>query len=453
MKPGLRLTGQRHSSTGLIDRLLRFDWFLFLSTVSVVVIGVLMVHSTELQSGGGFLIRQGLAALIGLAVLLILALLPYQIFRSYMPVLYGLMIFVLIAVLLFGVNLRGTKGWFHLGPVYLQASEIAKILFVLILAGYLDRRIRWFSPRSLVVPFLLALIPIGLILLQPDLSSSLVFIPAALAMFYSSGARTIHLLAVCLVGTVATVIPLLSTYINLLGSSVSEKPFMHLLSKALNGGWWGVGLFLGLCTLLSIIWWFFRKMRVYIPSVYLWVTLFLLGVGALGAVGAEHALKDYQRKRLVAFINPDLDPLGSGYNVRQSQIAIGSGRFAGKGYGTGTQSQLGFLPSRHTDFIFSVIGEELGFIRSIVILGLYFFIVWRGFEISLEARDRFGSLIAVGFTTMFAFYLVLNVGMTMGMAPVAGVPLPMVSYGGSSVVSSMASIGILLSIHWRRYFI
>jgi len=176
-------------------------------------------------------------------------------------------------------------------------------------------------------------------------------------------------------------------------------------------------------------------------------------IGCVGAVGVEGAIKDYQRKRLVAFVSPELDPLGGGYNVRQSQIAIGSGQVFGKGYARGTQSQLGFLPSRHTDFIFSVIGEELGFLRSVVVLVFYFIIVWRAFDTSLVARDRFGGLVAAGVGAMFAFYALLNLGMTMGMAPVAGVPLPLVSYGGSSVVSSMLSIGIVLSIHLRRYML
>ncbi|MCB4757594.1 MAG: FtsW/RodA/SpoVE family cell cycle protein [Elusimicrobia bacterium] len=208
-----------------------------------------------------------------------------------------------------------------------------------------------------------------------------------------------------------------------------------------------------MCLAVILAFVFLRKMRVYIPTLYLWVLLVLIALGSLGAIAGSKVIKPYQRQRLVAFVNPELDPLGSGYNVRQSQIALGSGRFLGKGYGMGTQSRLGFLPSRHTDFIFSVIGEELGFLRSLGILALYFLIVWRGFDIALESRDRFGSLVAAGFATMFGFYALLNIGMTMGMAPVAGVPLPLVSYGGSSMASSMMAVGLLLSIHMRRHLL
>lgn len=439
--------------SGRLGKTLRFDWLLIGATLGTVAIGIMMVHSAEAGTGSGYFIRQSLGALVGLVGMIFLALLPYQIFRMYVKPLYAVMIMVLLGVLVFGVNLRGTRGWFHLGPVYVQASEVAKFFFVIVIAGVLDRRIQWYAVQSLIFPLAAAMFPILLILAQPDLSSSLVFFPMTLVMFYVAGARTLHLLSLCLVGGLAAVIPLVSTYFDLVAASLKGKPVLLFLSRALKGGWDGLWLFLGVCLFLILVWWFLRQLRIYIPSLYLWVTLVLIGVGTLGAIGADRALKVYQRKRLIAFVNPNLDPLGGGYNVRQSQIAIGSGRVLGKGYGRGTQSRLGFLPSRHTDFIFSVIGEELGFIRSVFTLGLYFLIVWRGFEISLVSRDRYGSLVAAGVAAMFAFYALLNLGMTMGLAPVAGVPLPLVSYGGSSVVSSMLAVGLLLSIHWRRHLL
>jgi len=437
----------------IFDRNIELDWALFLSTILTVLAGILMIHSTEVGGAWNFLLRQMTAAMFGLFAMLFLTVLPYQIFRGYVRGIYMFMIFVLLAVLIVGSNLRGTRGWFHVGPIYIQSSEVAKIAFVLSMAGYLDRRIQWYSPKSLVVPFVIAMIPIGLIIIQPDFSSSLVFVPVTLVMFFFSGARVLHLAAVCLVGLLAVGIPLASTYFGLMGEALHDHPVLHFIAGSLKGGWQGLWLFAGLCVTISLVWGFLRKMRVYIPSLYLWVVLFLIGLGSLGAIVGNRAVKPYQRQRLVAFVNPDLDPLGGGYNVRQSQIAIGSGRFLGKGYGKGTQSRLGFLPSRHTDFIFSVIGEELGFLRSLGIMVLYFLIIWRGFDIALESRERFGSLVAAGFATMFGFYAILNIGMTMGLAPVAGVPLPLVSYGGSSVVSSMMAVGILLSIHLRRHLL
>ncbi len=429
------------------------DFVLLIATILTVVIGILTIYSTESGGSNGFVLRQSTAAMVGLAGMLVLTVLPYQIFRGYIRPIYIFMLCVLVGVLVFGANLRGTRGWFHLGPVYLQSSEVTKITFVLTLAGYLDRRIQWTYVKSLVAPFALAFLPILLIIIQPDFSSSLVYIPVTLVMFYAAGARTIHLLALCLVGGLAAGIPLLSTYLSLMGEAIKKRPVLHFIAQSIHGGWPSVWLFVGVFVSLILVWWFLRKMRVYVPALYLWVTLGLLLAGVLGAIGTNRVIKVYQRKRLVAFVSPELDPLGGGYNVRQSQIAIGSGRILGKGYGKGTQSRLGFLPSRNTDFIFSVIGEEQGFLRAMIVLTFYFLIIWRGFEISLVARDRFGGLVAAGFASMFAFYALLNLGMTMGMAPVAGVPLPMVSYGGSSVVSSMFAVGILLSIHWRRYML
>jgi rod shape determining protein RodA len=444
---------QANTSGVLSSKGFSLDGILLLATVLTVTIGVLMVHSTEAIGSWGYFSRQLIAAVIGFFGMVFLAILPYQVFRTYVRAIYIFMIAMLLGVLIFGVNLRGTRGWFHFGPVYFQVVELAKLTYVLALAGYLDQRIQWSNPQSLIVPFLLAGFPIALIIVQPDFSSSLVFFPAAMVMFYLAGARTLHLLGVCLVGGLATGIPLASTYFRLLGSSLKERPIMFFLAQAFDGGWHAVWLFTGVCLALVLAWWFLREMRVYIPSLYLWVTLILISLGTLGAMAGDRALKDYQRKRLVAFVNPELDPLGGGYNVRQSQIAIGSGQIIGKGYGSGTQSRLGFLPSRHTDFIFSVIGEELGFLRSLAVLGLYFLVIWRGYDIAVTSRDRFGSLVAAGFATMFAFYALLNLGMTMGMAPVAGVPLPMISYGGSSVLSSMLAVGIMLSVHLRRHLL
>ncbi len=453
MSSRLAITGAATPHRGFFNRHFHVDWLLLIATMVIVGVGLATVHSTEPNQASGFLVRQAVAAGVGFGLMVILAALPYQIFRTYARPLYVVLLMVLVGVLVFGTTLRNTRGWFHLGPVYLQSSEVAKPLFVLTLAGYLDRRIEWYTPKALIIPFLLAAVPVLLIIIQPDFSSSLVFMPAALIMFYVAGARSLHLLSVCFVGALSAGIPLASTYFKMMGEELSDHPVMSYLSAAFSGSWQSVWLFSSVCIAIVGTWWILRRLRLYIPALYLWTALSLLVVGCVGATGLNHVIKDYQRKRLVAFVNPELDPLGGGYNVRQSQIAIGSGQIFGKGYGRGTQSQLGFLPSRNTDFIFSVIGEELGFVRAVAILFFYFMIIWRGFDASLVARDRFGGLVASGFAAMFAFYALLNLGMTMGMAPVAGVPLPMVSYGGSSVVSSMVSIGILLSIHLRRYML
>jgi rod shape determining protein RodA len=177
--------------------------------------------------------------------------------------------------------------------------------------------------------------------------------------------------------------------------------------------------------------------------------LFLSAVAAAPVL--FHFLKDYQKKRLLVFIDPNIDPTGAGYHVIQSMIAIGSGRLWGKGLFGGTQNRLGFLPEQHTDFIFSVIGEELGFLRAVGILILYFIIIYRGIRVAAKARDDFGTLLATGVVTMLAFHLLVNVGMTTGIMPVTGIPLPFMSYGGSSYLTNMIAVGLLLNVHMRRH--
>ncbi|HZK40619.1 MAG TPA: rod shape-determining protein RodA [Atribacterota bacterium] len=161
-------------------------------------------------------------------------------------------------------------------------------------------------------------------------------------------------------------------------------------------------------------------------------------------------LRDYQKNRIILFLNPNLDPLGGGYNVIQSRIAIGSGGFLGNGIFSGLQSQLNFLPAQHTDFIFSVVGEELGFVGTILLLGLYAVILWRGIKIALEARDLLGSLLAAGAVSFLFFHIVVNIGMAMGMLPATGLPLPFLSYGGSFMISNLMVIGILLNVQLHK---
>jgi rod shape determining protein RodA len=162
-------------------------------------------------------------------------------------------------------------------------------------------------------------------------------------------------------------------------------------------------------------------------------------------------LKDYQMKRLMVFMDPDIDPLGAGYNIQQSKIAVGSGRLAGKGLFSGTQTNLQFLPARHTDFIFAVVGEELGFLGSALLLGLYFVIISRGIRIASTSKNMLGSLIAIGVVSMWLFQIMVNIGMTIGIMPITGIPLPFISSGGSSLWANMAGVGLLLGIYARRF--
>jgi rod shape determining protein RodA len=180
--------------------------------------------------------------------------------------------------------------------------------------------------------------------------------------------------------------------------------------------------------------------------------LILLGVGlVVGGLGWQFALKDYQKSRIYTFLDPSLDPRGAGYQKIQSEIAVGSGGVVGKGYKKGTQAQLGYLPARHTDFIFSVLAEENGFVGVVVVLGLYLFILWRAMDTAQMARDRVGAFLAAGVAAVLAFQVVYNVAMVAGLVPVKGLPLPLMSYGGSSIISSLLAVGLILNVRMRRF--
>jgi rod shape determining protein RodA len=181
--------------------------------------------------------------------------------------------------------------------------------------------------------------------------------------------------------------------------------------------------------------------------------LILVGVAIFGAIIAFHLgiVKDYQIARLQSFLDPAADPLRAGYNLQQAEIAIGSGGLFGRGYLNGSQTNLDFVPEQHTDFVFTVVGEELGFVGAIVLLALFAVLLWRGFRIALLSRDAFGTLLATGIVTMLAFQVVVNVGMTMGIMPVTGIPLPLVSYGGTAMLTNWAAVGLLLNVHMRRF--
>ncbi|MBM7556188.1 rod shape-determining protein RodA [Halanaerobacter jeridensis] len=180
-----------------------------------------------------------------------------------------------------------------------------------------------------------------------------------------------------------------------------------------------------------------------IASVVTWVTAHIY-------LGVYIPLKDYQLNRLLVLVNPSRDPLGAGYNVRQSKIAIGSGGFFGKGLFTGSQNQLNFLPEKHTDFIFSVLGEELGFIGALIVLILYFILLWRALVVAKEAKDKFGEYVVVGVISMLSFHIFQNIGMAVGLMPVTGIPLPFLSYGGSSLITNLLAIGLIMNINMRK---
>jgi rod shape determining protein RodA len=328
----------------------------------------------------------------GIVIAAVLAVIDYKKWRFLRWWVYSLNLVLLLAVIIFGHEAKGATRWIPItSSIQIQPSEFAKIFIIITLADFLaNRKGKLNNYRDFVLPFMFVLIPMLLIFKQPDLGTTLVFVAIFIGMMFVAGAN--------------------------------PRKFGSLL----------IG---GVCIIGVALWLHFATN---LPGWLHW------------AQGIPLPMQDYQLKRLTIFINPTADKSGDGFHILQSLWAIGSGGLWGKGYRMGTQGQLNFLPEHHTDFIFSVVGEEFGFIGTITLLFLFLIFILRSISIALKAWDTYGMLIATGVISMFTFHILTNVGMTSGIMPVTGIPLPLISYGGSAMWSNMAAVGLLLSVNLRH---
>ena len=341
-----------------------------LSVLSLVMIysATSTVEATGFKNN--FFVKQAIWVVISFFMLIIVSTISYEVWIGLSPWMYYITVGLLLILLLVGKNVFGSVRWFHLGPIAFQPSEFVKASLVLMLTKFIaDNKGKIDLLEGMGKTFILIGIPMSLILLQPDLGTTLIFIPMIFFMLFISGMKKRYL-----------------------------------------------------------------------------ITTFAL-LAALAPIFYFFLMKDYQRKRITSFLNPEGDPLGSGYSLIQSKIAVGSGGFFGKGLFKGTQSQLNFIPEHHTDFIFSVIGEELGFLGAVIILFLYYLLIMEGIKIAIYSKDRTSTILATGIVSIFITQVFVNIGMTLGILPVVGVPLPFLSYGGSSLLFSMFLAGILLNIN------
>lgn len=337
----------------------------------LMVFGLMVLYSATEQDAG-MVWRQAVRFGLGLAVMMVLVQLPPRVLQFWAPWLYLAAVVLLVAVWLFGVG-RGAQRWLDLGILRFQPSEAMKIALPLMLAALMARRPLPPGWLDLGLAVILIGLPVGLIMLQPDLGTSLLVGASGLCILFLAGMRWRLILS-------------------LAGLALAALPVL----------------------------WF--------------------------------QLHDYQKSRVLTFLNPERDPLGQGWNIIQSKIAVGSGGLSGKGWTAGSQSHLEFLPEPHTDFIFSVLAEEFGFIGVVAVLLLYAAIILRGFYLASRCRDSFGRLLAGSLVFMFFLYLLVNVAMVSGLLPVVGVPLPLVSYGGTSAVTLLAGFGLVMGLYSRRRF-
>lgn len=395
-----------------------FDWQLAAATMFLCLTGVAMVYSatqTEQPGLAGLWIKQLLWVGLGLAAMAVFTAVPYRYFQALAWPLYMASLALLILVLFAPAQAKAHR-WFSLGAFQLQPSELAKVSTVFIIARVLTERALERRPvLRVAIVCCLTLLPMGLVLIEPDLGTSLSFPAMLLGMLF--WAR----------------VPLKTLFYMI-------SPLLSMLAVVSMPSW-----VVFMAVLVAAFWFFRTSFRVALP-------LFLLNaaIGSLAPVLWNH-LREYQQRRILIFINPGLDPKGAGWHVLQSKIAIGSGGLFGKGYLAGTQKKLSFLPAQQTDFIFSTIGEELGFLGCLVVILLFTWLIYRMLVVAQQARNGFASLTAIGLLSVILFHVVLNIGMTLGLLPVTGIPLPFLSYGGSAVISMMSMVGLTLNIGLRRY--
>lgn len=402
--------------TGVLSQV---DWWLILAVGFLISVGLTTLKCSQVDTS--FFNRQLDFFWVGLVALIVAWRVPYFVWthRKVVPIIYGINLALLLAVMVKGHSALGAQRWLAIGPITLQPSEFAKLAVIFTIAAWLGKRpIKGFFDNLKVIGLLLP--PAILVFKQPDLGTSLTFGALFLGMTYWAGATLTDLL-------------------------VLASPLFSLIANAVNVNYWYVYL-IGLGATLLLYW----RRRAWST----WVRVLLIVAVIAGNFAAGELrphfwgqLKDYQQKRLTSFVNPYSDPRGSGYHILQSLIAIGSGGIQGSGLGKGNQSQGAFIPERHTDFIFAVVGEELGFKLTSLIVLAYGIVCMRALQIAYQSRQEpVGSLIAIGVMSMFLFHVFLNIGMVIGIMPVAGVPLPFLSYGGTALIVDLIAIGLLLSV-------
>ncbi|MCA3369676.1 MAG: rod shape-determining protein RodA [Roseomonas sp.] len=358
---------------GLVSKLWRVPWLFVLLLGGIAAIGYVALWTAGSGNPDAYAQKHALRFGFCLVIMLSIAFIDIRIILRFAWVGYAVALGLLVLVLFHGNVGKGAQRWLDIGPVQLQPSELMKIMLALGLAAWFHRASweRMGNPLFLIPPALMVLVPVGLILKQPNLGTALITAMIGAAVFWAAGMR-----------------------------------------------WWKFAL--------------------------------IAGAAAIAAPIAYDHLRDYQRARITTFLDPESDPLGAGYNIIQSKIALGSGGMSGKGFLQGTQGHLNFLPEKQTDFIFTLIAEEFGFIGAMATLLMLLSVIVFCYIVAFRSRHQFGRLLAIGLGTNFFLYVFVNVAMVTGAIPVGGVPLPLISHGGSAMLTVMIGFGLLLSAYVHR---
>ncbi len=397
----------------------KYDYITLGLTLVLITIGCFIIFSatsSATSEENGFFARQLMWCILGVLVMIGVSLISLKLINRLVYWFYVFTLFLLFLVLFVGKVGQGAERWLIVGPVHVQPSELAKLATILAVSKYLSDKyadVNKFKYFAIAVG--LILLPFILIARQPDLGTALIFLALIIPLLYWAGLNWFHIFTI----------------------------LTPLLIMILSFNFWA---FMILMISIALVLAYSRRKPIVLVAVF----LLNIGVG-IATPYLWNQLRPYQQQRILTFVNPEKDPKGAGYQIIQSQVAIGSGGIWGKGYLQGSQTHLRFLPAQHTDFIFSVIGEEFGFIGASLILLVFLLLILRFIHIAAVIRGQFESLTIIGILTVIFFHTVINIGMTIGMAPVTGLPLPFLSYGGSSLVVNMMMVGVVLNISRNKF--
>ncbi len=391
---------------------------MFIPMMVLITFGLLAIYSSTIHhpTANGNFGKQFVFFAVSMVIYFVIYFLPQQTFRFFSIPTYLVSLFFLVAVLAVGKVIYGAKSWFGIGGFGFQPSELAKLGTILFLAFWLS-----FKPRDINnikdigLALLIGFIPVGLIMLEPDTGTSLIFVFITLALVYWSG-------------------------ISLFGLFVVLSPGVSIFASIL-----GLPYFITVLVLIVVALFIFKR------DLFNSATIFVINLSTGFFFDyAYKILKPHQQLRIASFLDPNADPLRSGYNVIQAKVAIGSGGLLGKGFMQGNQTQLRFIPEQWTDFIFCVIGEEFGFIGSVIIIISFLIIFYRLIKLASQSKDSYSSLVVIGILTLLFTHFAINIGMNVGLTPVIGLPLPFLSYGGSSLLIDVILMAIAMNFYRNR---
>ena len=392
------------------------DFTIWIVPFILVHLSCFLIASTQRYLGITDWYQHVIIAYIGSLIIYFLAQFPLQNLRRFIIPIYFFNILTLLYVNLSGTSALGAKRWLGFAGLYIQPSEFAKLTLILILASILDRK-RFSELSHLIKPLFVSFLPWILVFIQPDLGTSLVFVAILVGMLYWSGMPYEWAFII------------LATFVTAVLANLYQ---------------FGLFIWIPLIGFLS-----YKSLSKQRKLITLFVVFFHSVIAKMSPWFWENVLRDYQKERLILFLNPSQDPLGGGYHMLQSKIGIGSGGLFGSGLMQGQLTKLKFIPEQHTDFIFSALGEETGFVGTLFVLFLFFILIFRLIKIAMEARTDFESLIVIGITSMFIFQIMVNIFMTIGLGPVTGIPLPFMSYGRTALFVNFISLGFCLSVSRR----